>query len=49
MDVGELDEGWLLGDKEDVLFEQEQVALDGFEISFDTRVAIPTGQRNKYW
>jgi hypothetical protein len=42
MDVGELDERRLLGDKKDVLFEQEEVALDGFEVSFDTRVAIPT-------
>ena len=43
MDVGELDERRLLRDKEDVLFEQEEVALNGFEVSLDTRVAIPTG------
>ena len=44
MDVGELDERRLLGDKEDVFFEQEEVALNGFEVSLDTWVAIPTRQ-----
>lgn len=42
MNVRELDEARLLGDKEDVLFKQEEVALDGLEVSFDTGVAIPT-------
>lgn len=40
MNIGELNEGWLLGHKEDVFLEEEEVALDSFQIGFDAGVTI---------
>lgn len=36
----DFDKGRLLGDEEDVFFEHEQVALDGFKVSLDSWVAV---------
>lgn len=30
VDIGDFDEKWGFGDEEDVFFEEEEVALDGF-------------------
>jgi len=46
MNVRKLNKAGLLGDKENVFFEQKEVALDGFQVSFDARMAIPAGQYN---
>ena len=40
MDIGELNERWLLRDKENVFLEQEEVALHSLQVGFDARVAI---------
>jgi hypothetical protein len=35
MDVGELDERWLLGDEEDIFLEDEEVTLNGLLVGLD--------------
>ena len=42
MDVGELDEDGLFGYEEDVVVEEEEVALDGFEVRFEAGRLVPT-------
>jgi hypothetical protein len=48
MNISKLDKAGLLGDKEDVFFEKKKVPLYGFEVGFDARVAVPTGQHDMY-
>jgi hypothetical protein len=40
MNIGDFDESRGFGDKEDVFFEEEEVALDGFEVGFETWIAF---------
>jgi hypothetical protein len=42
MDIGQLDEGRLLGDKEDVFFEHKKIPLDSFEVGFDSGMPVAT-------
>ena len=40
MDVANFDQGGLFGDEEDVTFEEEEAALNGFEVSFEAWVSV---------
>jgi hypothetical protein len=40
MDVANLDQSRLFGDEEDITFKEEEIALNGFEISFETWVSV---------
>jgi hypothetical protein len=40
VDVANLDQSGLFGDKEDITFEEEEIALSGFEIGFETWVSF---------
>jgi len=40
VDVADLDQSGLFGDEEDITFEEEEIALDGFEVGFETRVSV---------
>ena len=40
VDVANLDQSRLFGDEEDITFKEEEIALNGFEIGFETWVAV---------
>ena len=40
MDVANFDQSRLFGDEEDITFKEEEIALNGFEMGFETRVSV---------
>lgn len=40
---GEIDEDGLLGDEDETLFEEIELALDGFDVGFDAGEALGAG------
>ena len=40
MDVADLDQSGLFGDKEDITFEKEEIALNGFEVGFESWASV---------
>ena len=40
VDVANLDQSGLFGDKEDVTLKKEEIALNGFEVGFETWVSV---------
>jgi hypothetical protein len=40
VDVANFDQGRYFGDEEDVTFKEEEIALNGFEIGFETWMAV---------
>ena len=44
MDVANLDQSRLFGDEEDITFKEEEIALNGFEIGFETWMSVSAGR-----
>lgn len=45
MNVTDLDQRRLFGDEEDVTFEEEEVTLNGFEVSLETWMSVSAKER----
>jgi hypothetical protein len=48
VDVGDFDQSGLFRNKEDITFEEEEIALNGFEVGFKTWVSISAREGSDY-